>query len=459
MTDYFVAATGSNTSPYETWAKAATSLATVLALATTDGDRVILDAADMPSTDEEVASSTTYTIGASISIISSSNSGTSTITPTKMGTTTWIGNSTTNRSITFAGAYQVYFYGVTIRIAGSTGSSLNIATTSSDGADYTLDGCYLWQGNSNTTALLSVGVAGTNSNQSSIRLVDCIYRFGSASQGLKINCNTEIIGGSLSSSGTAPTSFFSTPSVNSSNSHCKIYGLDVSAGGTNFVGDFTTASCVYHAYGCKFPASYSLLASQTAKRAGAEVYANDCWSGDEHWHFAHADALGSTTGIAQSESGAIYRTSDGAKYDGTNTISWKIVGTADATFRSPYKSPWIEVYHSGTSSITPYLEILRDGSTTAYNNDEVWAEWLVKTTSGQALSTLYTDRRALAGSAAAQANGSGLGDWSGESGSAWSGKLDTGSAVTPAEVGMMAARVCVTGANTVWVDPTIRGRT
>ncbi len=86
MADYFVASGGSNTAPYETWAKAATSLATALAAASTAGDQVIIQYNAVPSGDAELAADTTYTLAANIQIISASNDGGSAFTPTAMGT-------------------------------------------------------------------------------------------------------------------------------------------------------------------------------------------------------------------------------------------------------------------------------------------------------------------------------------------------------------------------------------
>jgi hypothetical protein len=50
MADYFVASGGTNTAPYDTWEKAATSLQTALTAATTNGDRVIIQYNGVPPT-------------------------------------------------------------------------------------------------------------------------------------------------------------------------------------------------------------------------------------------------------------------------------------------------------------------------------------------------------------------------------------------------------------------------
>ena len=51
MATYFISNGGSNTSPYDTWAKAATTIQTALTAASTDGDIVVLQYNNIPTTD------------------------------------------------------------------------------------------------------------------------------------------------------------------------------------------------------------------------------------------------------------------------------------------------------------------------------------------------------------------------------------------------------------------------
>lgn len=196
------------------------------------------------------------------------------------------------------------------------------------------------------------------------------------------------------------------------------------------------------------------MAAQTpANRGSAEVFMFNCHSGDSHYAFGHYDGLGSTiieTGIYAN---------DGASPDGgTTRTSWKIVTNSGASFYTPYRSPWFDKYHSGTSAITPYFEILRDGSATAFNDDEVWGEFSIQATTGSVLPVFKDDRMTPLGTPAAQTNSSKTAsDWTGENATAWFGKIAAPSATTPAEVGYLRAR-CVVGkaSTTVYLDPTIR---
>lgn len=136
MANYFVASGGSNTSPYDTWAKAATSLATALAAATSGADNVIIQYNAVPSADAELAADTTYTVSSGVSVIAASNDGGSAWTPTAMGTGNWIGNSTTNRGLIMSGGATAYLYGLTLRVSGTTSDDIVLAGGA--GSDHTL---------------------------------------------------------------------------------------------------------------------------------------------------------------------------------------------------------------------------------------------------------------------------------------------------------------------------------
>ena len=453
---YFVKGGGSNTAPYDTWAKAATSLQTALTAATTTGDIIVLDKDDVPSGDAELASDTTYTFGGNCTLVAATDDDTGTAyTPTAMGTGSWIGNSTTNRSVTLAGGYMVSIFGLTIRVSGSTADSINIGTTA--GADYSAEECYLWMSSTSSTAAIVLG-ASSGSSESWCEFKNCTFRFGHASQKINLGGGRQsFIGGSVSASGTAPTGLFG---PNNSSSLVWIGGDLSFVTGTLFgdqTGGFKSATLAQ----CKLGSGVTVMASQTTygNRSQCEVFVFDCASGDEHYHLQHHNALGSLT-----ISTSVYVTSDGAAYNTTGTKhSWKIDTTANASFASPYISPWISVHHEGTSAITPYLEALRHGSTTAFKESELWSEWMVKATTGNPLGTWnVSDRGGVKASTTNQGSSSlTASDWTGEHATDnVYHKLAPTSSVTPAEIGDLCARVCFGAASsTIYVDPLIRGRT
>ena len=444
MATYFVASGGSNTAPYDTWAKAATSLATALGAATTSGDVVVIQYNAVPTTDAEVSADTTYNIYG-IAIVSASNDGGSAYTPTAMGTSYWIGNSTTNRTINFnfgSIRSKCYFYGLTLRTAGSTNDIISINSGSGANGPSLFQDCYFWNGNSNSSS--TIRVQGANGE---FRFLGCTFRFGSTSQSFDLNGTVELIGCSLSASGSTPTNLLSA-AASAGQQQIRFIGCDLSLVTNTLVPSITGAIARVLFERCKLGSGVVVLAAQTNMLGLSEVWVLDCHTGDTHMVFGYYNGLGSLT-----KDTGIYYTTTGA--------SWKIVTTSYCGRFAPFVTPWIDWYHDGTSSITPYFEVLRDGSSTAYKDHELWAEFTAKVTSGVTTASQYQDRASaanyLTSGGSDQATGAGAGSWTGEGGALWSGKIDSGSSFTPAEVGYIRGRIqFAVASETVYIDPVIR---
>jgi hypothetical protein len=446
MATYFVASGGSNTSPYDTWAKASTSLATALAAAST-GDIVVIQYNAVPSTDAEIAVDTTYVPAASIKIISASNDGTAAYTPTAMGAANWIGNSTSGRSVGFGGPYAVYMYGVTLRVSGSAADTVHIA--SDNDSDYLADNCYFWNGNAASASTIRLGPSGTNNDNAYLVARNCTLRLGNAAHSIRIAATVRLESCTLSSDGSAPTGSLFRPTDSTDAGGCGLtaIGCDFSyAGSCPIVGACSTPPQDFKFIQCKLGTSYVLLGTQTVNsKASARAWLYDCDSGDTQGIYAYADSLGSVV----LDTGIYYTTGIGK--------SWKITTTAYATDISPFESPFMDWYNTYLSGMTPRFEILRNDSTSAYTNNEVWSDWFSKNTTGTAKSTFYTDRVSLNLTVGNQENGAGLSAWTGESGTAWSGKLDSGASIGPQEIGSILGRICVAlPSTTFYVDPQIR---
>lgn len=441
----------------DTWAKAGVYLDQGIQRALTAGDRIIIQYDGVPSLDAEVGADTGYYPSVSCSIIASTNSGTSTVTPTAMGTSNWIGNSTASRLIIFgtgAVGVRVYMYGITIRNASTTNKNLQIGRQATDthGGDMICDNCYFWLGTTNSASRIIFGYYSVNAKTWN-KFINCTFRFGATGQAIQLNGGAhEIEGGSISASGSTPTTLFTTtwPSADA-----VVTGMDLSLiTGTLTNLGFGQSRMWFRQ--CKLGSGVTILAAPSYKGT-TEIWVTDCDSGDNHYQFGFYDGCGSLTVDT-----SIYA-NDGATYDvAGNKLSWKIVTTAYASVNMPFVTPWITVHHEGTSAITPNFECVRSGSSTAYQNDEIWSEWLYKGTTGYTIGTIdRTDAMALAGTAADQTTGalSGSG-WTGENATSWFGKLSPTSAITPAEIGDLCGRICVGEPSiTVYVDPQIRGRT
>jgi hypothetical protein len=447
----FVSSGGSNTSPYDTWAKAATSLQTALTAATA-GDTVVIQYNEVPSGDAALSADTTYTFPNGIWLVSASNDGGSSYTLTAMGTGNFIGHSSSNRSITFdtgsTNKAKVFVYGITWRISGSVTDNFRIGNSVGNGGAIEFEDCYFWQGNTSSGCAILFTYPNCH-----VTLVGCTIRSGATGQAIVSASILEMVGCTLSSAGSAPTNLFGGVSGGGNGAVIRATGCDFSHATSNLVADSTTTGGVaVYLERCKLGSGVSPMAAQTAAQSkNIELWLFDCHAGDTHMQFGYYNGLGSLT----LDTG-IYFTS------GAAALSWKVVTTSYCNSRAPFKTPFVPIYHTGTSAITPYFEILRDGSATAYKDSEVWAEFSAKDNSGFTQASIKTDRVALAtfvsgGAGSDQANGAGLGSWTGEGGTAWSGKIDSGSSFTPAEVGYLQGRMNFGVASaTIYMDPEIR---
>ncbi len=418
------------------WSDAYTTFGAAVTAATTSGDIILVHKTHQ----EQLAADTTYALAANISVVSVNKDASD--AAEVMGTGGWIGNSTTNRAISFTGNdRELYCYGITFRLSGATTDNLTLSNSTGFSGIY--ESCYFWQGITNSGALLNLCGSGLAHSE----LINCIFRFGNTLQGISTTGSVTLTGCSISSAGSIPTTLFRTnTSMGSGVMTCR--GCDFSLITGTLVPDFG------YPYNfildrCKIGAGVAPYSAQTSNPtpASASLLLLDCSSGDTHGLFANYNANGST--ILES---SIHCTEAPAA-----GLSWKVVTTNLTTNLNPYKTPLIDLYNDTLSAVTPRLEILRDGSTTAYNNDEIWAEVTVKDASGFTLASFKNDRPLPNATPSAQSSGAGLASWSGESASAWSGKIDSGSSVTPAEVGSLAMRACIGVASaTIYIDPVIR---
>jgi hypothetical protein len=437
MATYYVWSGGSNTPPYNSWATAAVALSTAVSAASADNDVILVHYADA----QVLTVDTVYTFAAAnIQLYTVDKDNGDALTP--MGTTGYLGSTTTNVAITFSGGRRVYIYGLTPRNASSGAD--NFSLNGGNGGQITYNSCYFWLGSTNTSSRITTDLGDANSF---VRLEACTFRFGATAQGLRLGSDVEIIGGEISSAGSAITEVFKGgQAADTAGATVEVLGFDMSAAASTaaIVADHAVVSGRYLLRQCKLPSTPTYLATQTDKNfSSATLEVIDCAAGDTHGIYGYYAAVGS------------FSTDFTITYDGEP--SWKIETTADASPFIPFVTPWVGLHNTTLSSLTPRFEILRDGSTSAFQDDEVWAEFAAKVTTGSTNSTLFTDRMAPLGTPTNLANGSGLTDWAGESGTAWSGKIDSGASISPAEEGPILGRILVgEPSTTVYISPRIR---
>lgn len=439
MATYYVSNLGSNTAPYESWAAAATSIGTVAALIVA-GDVILVDRDHQESS---AGSNVTFAAPALVFCVDKDASD----APAKMhdGSGYLRATSTVSHGFIFAAGSENYLYGINLVHAGTGAQVLQVSTGS--GASVVYENCRVAIENTSHSGWICFGA---NDHPGEVRLLNTDFVTAHPSNRMRVGRRVKITGGSwtIFGGGSAPLSAVSYDLVDPGGVTLEVEGSDWSSlGAAYLVGGANVSSCVLRLSQCRLGSDYRFIdpSSTPASLANAEIYVNDCASGDEQGLFAYANQLGSVVSDAS------------VKYTGgVAGQSWKITTTALASLYSPFRTPWVSKYNASTGTpFTPRLEVLRDGSATAYNNDEVWGEFLAKATFGTPQSSFFSDRVVVRGTPAAQASGTDT--WDGENATHWAGKVDAGSAITPREVGDLLARVCVGApSSVVYVDPFIR---
>lgn len=436
MANLYVASTGSNTSPYDTWAKAANTPLTATALAAA-GDTIYMHGEMFT-----IAADATYVLAAGVRWLCTNDK---TNEPPLTASTAGVidGSGTASVDIVIQGG-PALIDGITFQVgASSVGTTLAVANT--DGGKITLRNCLLRYVTASPSSVMTLGLAGSNAN-SEVVLQNTSLKFNNAGQAANAYAHLEATDCAILASGsTVPTTLFKPGQACGS---LRFAGCDFSGmtSGTVFANNAANYTRVELSQ-CKLGAA-TLNASLTV--AGTEIFAYDCASGDQHYQFRHQAYNGSTT-----ISTSIYA-NDGAEYDlAHDKHSWVIAGNANASRANPYISPCISRYNEGVAAVTPYLEVARNSNTTAYTDVEVWAEFMTKTAGGSPLASVNSsDYGGNLSTGTSQA--SGAASWTGAT-TPWIGKLAPASAITPAEIGHVQARVCVAGNITLYVDPQIRG--
>lgn len=346
-------------------------------------------------------------------------------------------------NITFTMGDKSSAYGLTLRITGT--QNRNLARRAANNSSATCkDGMDLME-NTGTGSIIQWNHVGDV--RCVLNLLNHQWQFGRSGQMLQVGCVTNVDGGGIVGGSVAITNFIRGASAaDVAGAMVRMNGVDLSAAGTSVALIHEPASTLAPVEvtmrQCKLPSSYSLLGTINGTGEGsASIELLQCFTASVDGIYAYATNLGS---VVQDT---------GVTYNG-ESFSLRITTTANASRNCPFVTKWLAWTDPPTTTVTPRLEILRDGSTTAYNNDEAALEVQVRESGGV---VRKTDFAAPGSAGVAQANGSGLTDWAGESGSAWSGKLDAGSTVTPLAANDALFRVVVGAASaTVYASPVPR---
>lgn len=456
MATYFVSAGGSNTSPYDTWAKAATSLQTAITAASSDGDVVVIEYNDVPASsgqDGNITSDTAYTAAADISIISASNDDEDqAYTLTAMGSSgtagTYIGSNGAF-GVTFGGADKtIHVWGLTIRLGGTAADFITLANSS--GQHSVFDNCYLWCGSTNSGA----AIRWANNTGAIAETRNCTLRYGSTSQVVVVSTTTATLTNcTISGDGSAPASLF----VSGAAADTRVVGTDLSALTT--ICPNSSAPNLTTLVNCKIPASPFTAQSANPSLGSPQLLCLDCSTSTNHFELSYYNAYGELTCTT-----SVYA-DDGAEYVSTGTKhSWKIVTTANANQVSPFVTPFISVHNETLSALSPYIEAA--SATSGLDESQLWSQWFYKAGTSTVASLDRTDMGTFESGQSFDAGtqtpysvtdqAAGSATWTGLTEVAY--KLAPDSAITPGAIGDIYARVCVSiASHTLYVDPQIRG--
>jgi hypothetical protein len=342
-------------------------------------------------------------------------------------------------SITF-GALFAHFDGIIFNAGtGATAANINLSNTS--GLWLRFDNCSLRLATTASTSKIRLGSGGTGWGSLS-EWNNTTVSFGAVGQTIEIGASLKWHNTPSALSGSIPTVVF-TP-LTSEGGFIECIGVDFSAAGSGKTlvgGGGIVATASIRFIDCKLDAAVTKSAVPTAAPASHNIDFIRCASSGVNYTVHHHRMPGLLI-----EETTIVRT--GGASDGTTTIAWKIVTTANCAFGMPFECPAIAIWNDTTgSAVTATVEGIWGGGAVP-NDDDIWldVEYLGDASSPQG--SFVNDGKAdLLATAAGQTSSS----------ETWGGsttKFKLVVAFTPQMKGWCYCRVKVGRASTtMYIDP------
>lgn len=442
MANIYVNTAGSNTSPFDTWAKAATTLAAALAVATN------ADTVWIKNTHSEVQGTTiteTFPTSPGCKALCTSDA---TEPPTSITTGAKV---RTNATVLIALDGCVYGYGTEFVVGETTAGNVGLQVGSTGVAQAQVwDTCKFTLAETGASGSIKLGhVATTIGKDALIELLSPTMKFANTGQTINLQCGrTHIVNMALDAAGSIPTTLFKT--VVDCDCDVLVESSDLSARAfTNLVNWGTACQAKIDFRNCKLPASITVVTGTNPGPGGPVVRMHNCDSGNTNYRFAEHRYEGSII-----DEHTLIET--GGASDGVTGNSFKMVSSANTQFWHPLKSPeFVQKVTSVGSALTCTVEILHD-SATALKDSEVWLELQYLKDAGDPLGAILTDRSADVLAAGANQTSSSV-TWT-TTGMANPNKQKLEVTFTPQQKGYVICRVCLAKASyTIYVDnkPTI----
>lgn len=436
MATIHLSSTGSNSSPYSTWATAATSFSTAVA-AMSAADTLVVS-----STDTISAAGINVTFPGTAASPSKWLSGVPDVTSGLASLAAGFILSSTTTTFLVAGTY--FAYGILFSSdAGSSSAPITIGTTNTSYVRQ--DSCTYRNNSTGSTSSVEFGnqTAGGGG-----RVVCNNPSFKFASSGTRILYSGEVIlkNVSIIAGGTSPTAFANTTSANRGGrllvdgGDLSSYGAGLYLHGAGQGGN----SAVFR--GLKVPASWTGgPCNRSTFNPGQQLQLWESGNGSTYYHAWVEDYLYTL----KTEPTIVMTSAGSSSPDGTTNFSWKLVTASSCSYPNNVariSDVMINGITTGSSK-TWNLEIVNDGTT--FTNADVWYELSAFTTSGQNQITVTTSEVALSNLLASATT-----NW-GTSSATWTTtgittpvKQTITVSATPQFTGPFPGRLCVAKAST-----------
>ena len=368
---------GSNTSPYDTWAKGSTAMATLIA-AMADSDWIWLANDSV----EAISADTTWTFPGTIvspnRIVSVQKD-----TPPSVALAGFTINVASTKQLLFRGCY--YMWGVTINLATTTGLA-NLGISSPAGGGSVFDTCVVnFVGTGNSAIAFGTG----SSSTIFLKVKNITIKYSSATQVISISDPCLIDGLIIDpASSAAPTKLIAGIS-SAGGFDIIIQNCDLTAGAQGIVIFPATSSYAVKAWfkNSKLPANWNgtLVAGGaiTSKHFEAEMI--NCDSGETNYRRQKYNYFG----FLRDETALV---ATGGAYDGTTRLSWKIATTANANPVNPFDSGELAFWNdTEITQRTATVEIIHSAAALLTDAD-IWLELDYSANTGDPLYAKLTDR-------------------------------------------------------------------
>lgn len=355
---YLNSVAGSNTSPYDTWAKGATTAAAAAAVAVA-GDRVwaASDHNEAPGAAWTVAWA--GTLAAPITITSVNRAGS--VPPVAADITP--GAIVSCGAGTFSGSWTGYSYTEGLSLKSGNSGTCQVIVGTGVAHEITLKNCLLAIPSTGASSSIQLGTNGAVAEL--LKMINTQVSFGAVGQRIQLYAERLIWENTPSAiQGTTPTTcLFGTFG---GNAIAKISGVDLSAlGATPVVLGGQSNNEQFHFEDCKLGASYVLSGAQTS--VGVIVAASRCGNSAVNCITEKHTPLGALTTEL-----SIIRT--GGANDGTTGYSWKVIPSAINLPYRPFEAPPIYAWNTDiTGNLTVSVNGVWSGGAVP-NNDDCWIE-------------------------------------------------------------------------------------